>query len=133
MLLGNNLFTWAASAGLAMMLTALVGTTLDRNDLRAKLDKAEARVVELDLSVASLTASNDTLLATKVDGEEIARLTAQSCRSAVKFSLQANREAKEIDNADDDAGAARAYDHLLCQRPEAAGHPACAAASAAPG
>jgi hypothetical protein len=133
MLLGNNLFTWAVSAGLAMMLTALVGMTFDRNDLRTKLDKANAEVTELKTSNAAYAAANTELLSTKVDSEEIARLTAQSCRSAVKFSLQANREAKEIDNADDDAGAARAYDDLLCQRPEAAGHPACAAARATPG
>lgn len=133
MLLGNNLITYVAGTVVLIVLTMFGMTALERNDLRAKLDKASAEIVTLNTSVATLTATNDTLLSTKVDGEEVARLAAKSCQSAIKFQLRAANEAQEIQDADDDVGAARAYDHLLCQRPEAAGHPACAAASATPG
>lgn len=131
MMLGNNLGTWAAGAVLAALLGTMIGMALDRIDLRAKLDKAEARVIELDLAVASRDATIATLNANKIDGEEIARVSAKACQSTIKFQMRAAAEAQEIHNASDDAAAARAYDRLLCQRPEAAGHPACATAAPA--
>lgn len=133
MVLGNNLITWVGGAALAALLTAMAGMALDRNDLRTKLDAAEVKIVELETSVATHQATIAALNETKIDGEAIARMSAKACQSAVKFQLRASNEAQEIRNASDDAAAARAYDELLCRRPEAAGHPACATAPATGG
>lgn len=117
-----------AGGTVAAVLLALVGLkTLEINDLRGQLSARVVEISDLKSAVAARDAALAALNETKIDGEEIARVAARACQSAVKFQIKAQAEAVEIRNAPDDDAAARAYDAVLCRRPEAAGHPACSA------
>lgn len=86
---------------------------------------------EAALAVVALQGKQDTIdrmSENVLDGNTIADLAANACRSSINFRINATTEAQEIRNATTTPGGANAaYDRLMCQRPEAINHPRCQA------
>lgn len=111
-------------------LVVVLGGLLVFSYLQAgRIDKQVAEIALLKSSNSALLVQNETLEALRMTGTEIAEIAAQTCTKTIKVRIQHQEEAKEIQNAPDDTAAARAYDDILCRRPEAAGHPRCADAN----
>lgn len=99
----------------------------------AQIRKDQTQIQQYRDANSGFAAANATLAKGQLDAGAIASLAAKACQSSIKFKVQSQTEAKVISNAQDPSAAVRAYDDVLCRRPEAAGHPKCAAPAAAQG
>lgn len=97
-----------------------------------KIDKLEAAAIEKDITIEGLNSKIATMDLMKIDAETIAALSAETCRKTINFRVRHVTESKEIQDAPDADAAIAAYDRLLCERPEAAGHPKCAGTTEVP-
>lgn len=93
-----------------------------------KIKKLEATLAQNELVIAAHKDKELLLEELRSSAAEIGQISAEACRATVSFRVKHTVESMEIQNAEDDAAAAAAYDRLLCERPEAASHPKCARA-----
>lgn len=86
-------------------------------------DEWVKRGVQLGIANQAIADANKNI----INGNTIASIAADACKSSITVHVQQAREAEGIRNAANTPGGANAaYNSLMCQRPEAAGHPACA-------
>jgi hypothetical protein len=116
---------YVLGVGIAAAL-GVIGTQYLIVQSQAKQIKAgAAEIARLNDQVTLLTKANGDLADKSIAGEDVAAIAAKACKSSIKFRAQNTVESKVIADAPDDVAAVRAYDDLMCARPEAQGHPRC--------
>lgn len=115
---------WFKIAPYAVAALLLFGVVI----LKGEVDNLKTQKRMLEQSNSQLAQTIAVYESSTRDTDSIGKALAQACASSVQVRVIQTRQAQEIRNAPDPDTAARTYDRLLCERPEAAGHPACSPA-----
>jgi hypothetical protein len=115
---------------LAVLCIVLGKVAFDARMDARRVPGLEQRVSELTEEVTARGVQIAALEASRLSAEDLSAVVTQACTAAVRLRQRHIEQSREIERAPDDRAAADAYRRLLCDRPEASGHPACGSASA---